>query len=145
MAGRVIFSVLQESHEGPIGEEWRYWIEAKVFNEGLRGSGRIEVAKHSLPSGTTQVPPGPPEAVEIPAGEAGKKLLIKTRLEATEVDLFRNDVGETTLDFSMECPGPDEEPLVQEHDISVGVMESPGIVGETSIFTLKVRFVAHGS
>ena len=32
MAGKVIFSVLQESHEGPIGEDWRYWIEAKVFN-----------------------------------------------------------------------------------------------------------------
>jgi len=144
MAGKVIFSVLQESHEGPIGEDWRYWIEAKVFNEGLKGSGRIEVAKHSLPSGTTQTPPGPPAAVEIPAGEAGGRLLIKTRLEATEVDLFKNDVGETTFDFAMECPQAGEEPLVQEHDISVGVVESPGIVGEASIFSLKVRYVACG-
>ena len=141
MAGKVTFSVLQESHEGPVGEDWRYRVEVKVFNEGLQGIGKIVVDKHSLPSGTTQTPPGPPAAVEIPAGEGGKRLVIRVRLEATEVDLLKNDVGETSRDFLLECPGPAGEPLVQEDDISVGVVESPGIIGETSIFSLRLRFV----
>jgi len=145
MPGKVIFSILQESHKGPIGEDWRYWIEAKVFNQGLQGTGKISVAKHALPSGTTQQPPGPPAAVEIPAGEAGKRLLLKVRLQATEVDLFKNDVGETSVDFSLECPAAGEPAVVHEHDVSVGVVESPGIIGETSVFGLKIRFEASGS
>ncbi len=140
MAGKVIFSILQESHEGPIGDDWKYWIEAKVFNQGLKGTGKISVAKHSLPTGTTQQPPGPPAAVEIPAGEAGQQLKIKVHLKATEVDLFRNDVGETSLDVTLDCPQPGEDPLVHDHDVSVGVVESPGLTGETSIFSVKVRF-----
>ena len=139
MEGKVLFSVLTESHEGPIGEDWRYWIEAKVFNQGLKGQGTIKVAKHSLPSGTTQPPPGPPAPIEIPAGDCSNQLKIKLTLEATEVDLFRNDVGKTDIDLTLTCPKPGEKPLIHEHEVSVGVVESPGITGETSIVSLMVR------
>jgi len=141
MEGKVTFSVLTENHEGPIGEDWRYWIEAKVFNQGLQGQATITVDKHSLPSGTTQVPPGPPAAVEISAGIQNNQLKIKLTLEATEVDLFRNDVGKTDIDLYLDCPKPGEDPRAFEKEISVGVVESPGITGETSILTLKVRLV----
>ncbi len=139
MEGKVIFSVLTENHEGPIGEDWRYWIEAKVFNRGLQGQATIKVDKHSLPSGTTRQPPGPPVPVEIPAGDYNNELKIKLTLEATEVDLFRNDVGKTDIDLTMKCPRPGETPMVHEQEISVGVVESPGITGETSIITLMIR------
>ncbi len=141
MEGKVTFSVLTENHEGPIGEDWRYWIEAKVFNRGLQGQGTIKVDKHCLPSGTTQAPPGPPAPIEIPAGDHNNQLKIKLTLEATEVDLFRNDVGKTDIDLYLDCPGPGESPRVHEREISVGVVESLGITGETSIITLKVRLV----
>jgi hypothetical protein len=139
MEGKVIFSVLTENHVGPIGEDWRYWIEAKVFNLGLKGQGIIKVPKHSLPSGTTQQPPGPPEAIELPAGDCSNELKIKLTLEATEVDLFKNDVGKTDIDLTLKCPKPGETSLVHDHEVSVGVVESPGITGETSIVTLLVR------
>lgn len=139
MEGKVLFSILTESHEGPIGEDWRYWIEAKVFNQGLKGQGIIKVAKHSLPSGTTRQPPGPPEPVEISAGDYNHEIKIKLTLEATEVDLFRNDVGKTDIDLTLICPKPGERSLIHEHEVSVGVVESPGITGETSIVTLLVR------
>jgi hypothetical protein len=139
MEGKVRFSVLTESHVGPIGEDWRYWIEAKVFNQGLKGQGTISVKKHSLPSGTTRVPPGPPAPVEMPAGDCTNEIKIKLTLEATEVDLFRNDVGKTDIDLTFRCPKPGEATRVHDHEISVGVVESPGITGETSIFSLKVR------
>jgi len=141
MKGKVTFSVLTESHEGPIGEDWRYWIEAKVFNQGLQGQGTIKVEKHSLPSGTTQEPPGPPAPVEMSAGDYYNQLKIKLTLEATEVDLFRNDVGKTDIDLNLDCPKPGESPRTYDKEISVGVVESPGITGETSIVTLKVRLV----
>ena len=141
MEGKVTFSVLTESHEGPIGDDWRYWIEAKVFNQGLQGQATIKVEKHSLPSGTTQEPPGPPAAIEISAGDCANQLKVKLTLEATEVDLFRNDVGKTDIDLHLDCPRPGEDPRVIDKEISVGVVESPGITGETSIITLKVRLV----
>ena len=139
MEGKVIFSVLTENHEGPIGEDWRYWIEAKVFNQGLKGEGTIKVAKHSLPSGTTQQPPGPPTPIAIPAGDYNNEIKVKLTLEATEVDLFKNDVGKTDIDLSLKCPKPGEKPRAHEQEISVGVVESPGITGETSIVTLLIR------
>ena len=141
MKGKVTFSVLTESHEGPIGEDWRYWIEAKVFNQGLQGQGTIKVKKHSLPSGTIQEPPGPPAAVEMSAGDYTNQLKIKLTLEATEVDLFKNDVGKTDIDLYLDCPKPGEDSRVFDKEISVGVVESPGITGETSIVTLMVRLV----
>jgi len=139
MEGKVIFSVLTENHEGPIGEDWRWWIEAKVFNQGLKGQGVIKVKKHNLPSGTTQEPPGPPAPLELPAGDYNNEIKVKLTFEATEVDLFKNDVGKTDYDFHLKCPKPGENSLVYEREVSVGVVESPGITGETSILTLLVR------
>lgn len=139
MEGKVIFSVLTENHEGPIGDDWRWWIEAKVFNQGLKGQGVINVKKHHLPSGTTQEPPGPPEPLVLSAGDYNNEIKVKLTLEATEVDLFKNDVGKTDYDFHLKCPKPGEDPLVYDREVSVGVMESPGITGETSILTLAVR------
>jgi len=141
MEAKVTFTILQESHEGPIGDDWRYWVECKVFNQGLKGEGKITVAKHSLPTGTTQEPPGPPEPLVLPAGEPGQKVKVKLTLEATEVDLFRNDVGITDVDTYLDCPNPGEPPLVRDGQISVGVVESPGITGVSSIVTLQVRLV----
>lgn len=141
MAAKVTFTLLKESHEGPVGDSWKYWVEAKVFNQGLKGAGKVEIKKHLLPSGTTQVPPGPPEPLELPAGECGQRVKVQLALEATEVDLFRNDTGKTTVDTYLDCPGPGEKPLVRDGEISVGVVESPGITGETSVITLQVRLV----
>ncbi len=141
MAAKVTFTILKEGHEGPIGDDWRYWVEAKVFNQGLKGEGKIVVKKHSLPTGTNQVPPGPPAPLELPAGECGQRVKVKLTLEATEVDLFRNDVGKTDIDLYLDCPKPGEKSRVYDKEISVGVVESPGITGETSIVTLQIRLV----
>lgn len=137
MEGKVTISVLSESHEGSAGNDWKYQLEAKVFNRGLKGQGVIKVGKHDLPSGVTQEPPGPPAAVEMPVGDCSNELKIKLRLEAIEVDLFRNDVGVTDIDLCLACPGPGAKPLVHEREISVGVSDS----GRDSVVTLKVRLV----
>ena len=139
MEGKVKFSILTENHEGPIGDDWRYWVEVKVFNQGIKGKGIIKVPKHSLPSGTTREPPGPPQPLELAAGDYANTIKVKITFEATEVDLFRNDVGKTDIDLHLACPKPGEAPKVHEQEISVGVVESPGITGETSIITLLVR------
>jgi hypothetical protein len=119
-----------------------YSVEAKVFNEGLKGTGKIDVAMHSLESGTTQEPPGPPEAVDIPAGHCNTGLMIKLKLNATEVDFFKNDSGTHTINLKMACPGESNDPEVLETDISIGVRESPGMIDKAAVFTLRVRLVA---
>ncbi len=141
MEGRVTLSVLTEHHEGPIGEDWRYWIRAKVFNLGLKGKATINVAKHTFPAGVTQEPPSPPDPVEIPAGDPDNEIKVNLTLEATEVDLFKNDVGITDTEMCLHFPKAGEEPEAYEKELSVGVVESPGLIGETSIFTVKVRLV----
>lgn len=137
MEGKITLSVLSEGHEGNAGNDWKYQLEAKVFNRGLKGQGLIQVAKHGLPSGVTQAPPGPPAPVEILVGDCSNEIKIKLRLEASEVDFFRNDVGLTDIDLHLKCPGPGAEPLVHDHDLSVGVSDS----GRDSVVTIKVRLV----
>ena len=135
-------SVLSERQEGKIGDDWRYTVEAKVFNQGLKGKGMIKVKKHSLASGVTMEPHGSPEALVLGAGDAGSELKVFLKLVATEVDLFRNDEGESELNFTMPCPNPGETPFTIEKEISCGVTEKPIVADNTSIFTVVVRLVA---
>jgi hypothetical protein len=139
MEGKVTFSILTEHQIGPIGNDWGYWVEAKVFNQGLKGQATINIKKHVFPTGITQQPPGAPAPIEIPAGDSGNTVKVRLTLEATEVDLFKNDVGIVQVDNDLEFPKPGEEPIVHEKLVSVGVVESPGITGETSIFSVLVR------
>lgn len=140
MPAKLSFTIIQEGHEGPVGDDWRYKVEAKVYNEGLKGEATIEVAEHSLPDGTQQTPPGPPETIEMSAGDEGLPILIKLRAEATEVDAFRNDVGFTNVDITLDCPGPGKEPLVHDQEIKIAVVESPALTHATSLLTLTLRF-----
>jgi len=142
MAGKVTLSVLSERQEGKIGDDWRYTVEAKVFNQGLKGKGLIKVAKHNLASGVTMEPHGSPDALVLDAGEPGSELKIFLKLVATEVDMFRNDEGESELNFTMPCPRPGDAPFAFEKEISCGVTEKPIVADNTSIFTVNVRLVA---
>jgi hypothetical protein len=117
-------------------------VEAKVFNEGLKGKGTIKVPKHTLSSGVTQEPPGPPEPVVMEAGHCGDDVLVRIQVNATEVDWLIHDKGSASLDVAIKCPGEGAAPITKEAEISVGVRESPGLSGETSIFRVLVRLVA---
>ena len=141
MGCTVTMSLITERQDGPIGDDWRYVVEAKVFNEGLKGKGSIKVPEHQLPPGVTQEPPGPPEPVQMDAGDGGD-VLIRLQVDATEVDMFINDRGSASVDVTMPTPKPGEAPLTKDIEVSVGVVESPGISGETSVFRVLVRFVA---
>jgi len=142
MPSKVTFSLLSERQDGQIGDDWMYEVEAKVFNEGLKGKGSIKVPKHNLASGMTMEPHGSPAPIELPAGEGGGELKIWLKLNATEVDTFRNDRGESQLNFSMFCPRDGENPIAVEKEISCGVTETPVVKGNTATFTARVRLVA---
>jgi hypothetical protein len=144
MAAKVTVTVVSERQDGNIGDDWRFEVETKVFNDGLKGKGTIKVAKHTLASGVTMEPFGSPEPLVLDAGEGGVDLKIWLKLIATEVDLFRNDTGESQLNFSMPCPNPGDSPITLEKEISCGVTEKPVVADNTSIFTVKVLLVASG-
>ncbi|MCF6226600.1 MAG: hypothetical protein L3J22_09920 [Xanthomonadales bacterium] len=141
MQGIITFSIVEENHTGPIGDDWKYWVEAKVYNEGLKGEAIISVPEHTFPADTIQNPPGPLQSIKIPAGDCGKPVKIKILAEATEVDIFKNDVGKKNIDLSLQCPSANDEPLIVEREIQIGVVETPNLSSKTSLFTIKVRFV----
>lgn len=144
MTGTVTVSVISERQDGKIGNDWKYDVEVKVFNEGLKGKGVISVKKHTLDSGITMEPHGAPEPLVLEAGDGGSELKIWMKLVATEVDLFRNDSGESDLNFTLYCPREGEDAMVVEKEISCGVTEKPVVADNTAIFKLAVRLVASG-
>lgn len=141
MAFKVTISVLSESQEGDIGDDWKFDLSAKVFNEGLQGEGRIKVKKHNLPAGVVQDPPGPPEPLVLPAGDGTDQILVRLALTATEVDLFQNDSGTVENDLTCPCPSEEENITAHQTELSVGVRESPGFLNQVAVFTLKLRVV----
>ena len=142
MACKLTMTLRGERQDGPIGDDWRYTVETKIFNQGLTDKGLIKVKKHTLSSGVTQEPPGPPEPLELNAGECGDDILVRLQVNATEVDWLIHDKGSGTLDVNMKCPGAGEMAIKKDIEISVGVRESPGLSGETSVFRSYIRLVA---
>jgi hypothetical protein len=136
MGCRLTFKLLSESQEGNIGNDWRYVVEVKVFNQGLAGKGKIKVKKHQLDSGDTIEPHGSPEPLVIDAGDCSGELKVNFSLTATEVDLFINDSGTIDKTVTLTCPGPDSPPVTEEILLAVGVRESPGLANEVAVFTL---------
>lgn len=141
MAFKVTVSVLSESQEGDIGDDWKFSLNVKVFNEGLQSEGVIKVKKHALPAGVIQDPPGPLEPLVLEGGDAGGQLLVRLKLKATEVDLFQNDSGTVESDLTCTCPTEQDRVSAHQTEMSVGVRESPGFLNQVAIFTLKLRVV----
>ena len=63
MTCKLVMTLLTESQEGECGEDWKYEVEAKVFDEGLKGEASVSVPKHNLAVGATEPCFGNPEPV----------------------------------------------------------------------------------
>jgi hypothetical protein len=132
-------TLLSETQEGECGDDWKYEVEAKVFDEGLKGQGKISVPKHVLPAGVVEPPFGDPKPVTVYEGGCLTELLVRLHLTATEVDLFVSDVGSASMELKMECPGPGVTKLSRKVDITAGVREAPVILNKDSVFSVSLR------
>ena len=142
MNGKITITLVSERQDGHIGDDWKYRVDAKTFNDGLVDEGSLNVAEHILPDGSDQEPPGPPAPLVLDAGAAGSDVLVRLHVDATEVDALVDDHGANSRDVTIACPGPGEPPGTQEETISVGVMESPVIEGESAVLKLTFRLSA---
>ena len=140
MSCRLTMTLISESQEGNIGEDWKYELDVKVRGDGVEGQGSASVAKHNLPSGVVREPHGTPPPQELFTGDCDTALTLQLHLTATEVDVFVNDVGEVQKDLVIECPGLAGGTVTKEVDIDVTVRESPPIWPRKALFTLRVRF-----
>ena len=142
MACKITISLLSESQEGTIGNDWKYSLEARIsgtrVSHAQLGKGMISVPKHRLDSGKTQAPPGPPDALVLPAGEAGSEVRVDLRIKVAEVDLVVNDTAEMSTSFKMTCPAAGGAPVVEEREAVLGVEEEPSGVGR-AVFKLSYR------
>ena len=139
MTCTLTLTLISETQAGEIGEDWKYTLDIKVFNENLIGEATVSVPKHNLPSGVVREPHGSPDPVVLFSGDCAQTMLVRMKLTATEVDMFVNDVGKATKELSIERPGPGTEKVTKEVDIDVKVKESPGIIPKTAVFTARVR------
>ena len=55
MACTISISLVSESVDGHIGDDWEYSLTADVSNSESLGSGKLEVPQHKLAPGTVQV------------------------------------------------------------------------------------------
>lgn len=140
MSCRLTMTLISECQEGNIGEDWKYKLDAKVASDSAKGQGSISVPKHNLPSGVIREPHGSPPPQELFTGDCGGELQVQINLVATEVDLFINDVGKLKKELVIQCPGPAGGTVTKELDLAVEVRESPPILPQKAVFTLRVRF-----
>jgi hypothetical protein len=132
-------ALISETQEGDIGEDWKYTLSVKAFEDDLDGEATISVPKHKLPAGVVREPFGSPAPVQVYRGECERGFLVRLLLTATEVDLFINDVGKAEKELRIDCPGPGGGKVTKEIDIAAGVRESPGILPKNAVLTVRVR------
>ena len=144
MPSTMTMSVLKESQEGDVGDDWKYNLHAKVYSGALQGQDAIDVPKHSLESGKVQDPPGPPAAVVIPSGEPGDEIRVELKLVATEVDLLKNDSGEKSITLTLTNPPAGGAAVIEEREVSAGITEAPTGLGN-AVFKVDVRLVLESS
>jgi hypothetical protein len=140
MTCKLTMTLISESQQGNIGEDWKYDLDVKVLAGDRKGGGSVSVPKHNLPSGPVRQPHGAPAPQVVFTGECTDALEVQMHLVATEVDMFVNDVGKVNKELRIECPGPAMGTVTKEVDIAVGVRESPPIFPKKAVFTLRVRF-----
>ncbi|RPH97870.1 MAG: hypothetical protein EHM68_06645 [Lysobacterales bacterium] len=132
-------ALISETQEGNIGEDWKYHLSVKAFEDDLDGEASISVPKHTLPSGEIREPFGSPAPVTVFSGECKSGFLVRMKLTATEVDMFINDVGKVEKELRIDLPAPGGGKVTKEVDLAAGVRESPGIIPKSAVFTVRVR------
>jgi hypothetical protein len=135
--------VVEESLTGDIGDDWEYTIRADLLDPLAFGSGTIHVREHLLKPGSTQVPPVPDHPLVLEGGDCGSEVRLRLTLQATEVDWLVDDHGSNVTMTSVPCPGPGQERIKTELEISARVKEAPGFQGGLAV--LKVKLVAVAS
>jgi hypothetical protein len=140
MTCKLTMTLISETQEGNVGEDWKYDLDVRVETDGAEGAGAIRVPKHNLPSGVIREPHGAPAPQAIFNGDCKGSLLLRMKLTATEVDVFFNDVGKLKRDLTIDCPGPAGGTVTKELDLAVPVREMPPILPKKAVFTLRVRF-----
>ena len=94
MECKLTVSVVEESVEGDIGDDWEYSVTATVIDAKGRSieSGRIRVPEHLLKPGAAQPPPQA-AGVKVRAGACGTFAKVELRVDVNEVDWLVDDPG----------------------------------------------------
>jgi hypothetical protein len=143
MACTITISLVEESVQGDIGDDWKYSITATARDpeDAITGTGRISVAEHVLKPGTAQPPPTP-AGVKISGGECGTRVHVELAVQATEVDWLVDDPASQKVLVAIECPGAGKPPVTSDASISVKVRESPQVLRGEATFQVRLRLTA---
>jgi hypothetical protein len=143
MECKLTVSVVEESVEGNIGDDWEYWVTATVIDAKGRSieAGKIRVPEHQLKPGTTQPPPQA-AGVKIRAGACGTPAKVELRVDVNEVDWLVDDPGTKTVMIPIDCPAQGKPPFTKDTVISIHVRERPKLLRGEATFKLTIRLMA---
>jgi hypothetical protein len=136
---KLMMTVISEHQQGECGSDWKYDLTARVTGGAPDGQACISVPKHTLEPGEVRAPFGNPESRQICAGPCEARVRVTVDLQATEVDLFVDDVGHASCDVLIERPHPGCA-ISKEVDLAAEVFEAPAILKKRSVFTVRIRF-----
>lgn len=143
MECKLTVSIVEESVDGDIGDDWEYTVTATVIDANGRSieSGRIRVPEHLLKPGPPQPPPQA-AGVKIRAGACGAFPKVELRVDVNEVDWLVDDPATKTVMVAIESPGQGKPPFAKETEIAIQVRERPKVLGGQATFKLRLRLAA---
>src|SRR5687767_192713 len=140
MECKLTVSVVEESVDGDIGDDWEYTVTATVIDAKGRSieAGRIRVPEHRLKPGAAQPPPQA-AGVKIRAGACGSFPKVELRVDVNEVDWLVDDPATSTVMVPIESPREGKPPFTKDATISIRVRERPKLLGGEATFKLTMR------
>ena len=143
MGCSVKLTIVEESLNGDIGDDWEYSVEIKVFNPASAtmpvSAGTIQVPKHQLAPGSAQRPPDGTQSLILEAGPCETVARVDLTFTAAELDLLSDDKEVDSRGLTLACPGPGQEPHSEHYRPRLTIRESGGDGIATLTLTLEVE------
>lgn len=130
MGCSVTLTIVEESLNGDIGDDWEYSVEIKVYNPASAttpvSAGTISVPEHRIAPGTSQSPPPGTTGLILEAGPCESVARVDLTFTASELDLISDDTEVDSRGLTVACPGPGQEPHRATYRPRLTVRESGG-------------------
>lgn len=130
MGCSIRLTILEESLNGDIGDDWAYSVAVRVYNPASEttpvAQGTIDVPGHRLAPGSAQQPPEGTQPLALDAGPCGSMARLEITFTASELDLISDDTEVDSRGLTVACPGQGQESQTANYRPRLTVRESGG-------------------
>ena len=143
MGCSIRLTILEESLNGDIGDDWAYSVSVRVYNPASEttpvSEGTIDVPGHRLAPGSAQQPPEGTGALTLDAGPCESMARLELIFTASELDLVSDDSEVDSRALTVACPGQGKDSQTSVYRPRLTVRESGGDGLATLTLNLQVE------